>query len=266
MSPTSRNTLMIGGALIVIALLLTCGPMMKSWFGGADRGESELPPVAAGPPEPVEVIAEEEIPMIDETGLADAAAVGAAAGAQAGQTGLVDAADGRRGAGVAGAVTAGAAGAGAAAGSAVSAGSSGSGSAVAGSAGAAGATRGTTRSAGLPPVSAGVAEGLGSAAGTAGAAIAGAGVSATGAFDEAFGAGEGLAVDAVDAAGKVVERFAPPVAAVGGSALSVAAAAQPFGVSSGNVRRPCDSPGAGCQSLRGGLTNPPFTPGVRPTR
>lgn len=48
MSPTQKNTLKIGGALIVIALLLVCGPLSDRWGGGSKV--EEAPPVAAGPP------------------------------------------------------------------------------------------------------------------------------------------------------------------------------------------------------------------------
>jgi len=57
MSPTQKNTLKIGGALIVIALLLVCGPLSDRWGGGSKVDEA--PPVAAGPPldepEPLEL-------------------------------------------------------------------------------------------------------------------------------------------------------------------------------------------------------------------
>lgn len=49
MSPTSRNVLMIGGALILIALLLICGPLSDR-LGDSGQGVHEAPPVAAGPP------------------------------------------------------------------------------------------------------------------------------------------------------------------------------------------------------------------------
>ena len=49
MSPTSRNTLMIGGALILIVLLLVWGPL-EDRFGTGGSKVDETPPVAAGPP------------------------------------------------------------------------------------------------------------------------------------------------------------------------------------------------------------------------
>ena len=76
MSPTTRNTLMIGGGLIVAALLFTCGPL-KNMFGGAETS----PQVAAGPPA--------DLPA--ETGTPDAmagAVAGAAVGADVGASDL----------------------------------------------------------------------------------------------------------------------------------------------------------------------------------
>ena len=139
MSPTSRNTLMIGGALILIALMLVCGPLSDR-LGLGGKGVEEAPSVAAGPP--VEE-AEDELAVVAE---------------------------------------------------------------VAG-------------------------------------AAAGAGVAAS-AFDDTMASSDGLS-----AAGPVVDRFAPPVAAADGSPLALAAAAQPFGIDSGNLLQPCDSPGSGCQNL-----------------
>ena len=62
MDSASRNrVLMVGGALIVIALLLVCGPL-EGRFGGQRGIEivETTPDVAAGPPEP-------EAPAIDAT-------------------------------------------------------------------------------------------------------------------------------------------------------------------------------------------------------
>lgn len=69
MSPTSRNALKIGGALILIALLLVCGPLSDR-FGSGGKGVKEAPPVAAGPP-----------PAVDSTDAITAAATGALVGA-----------------------------------------------------------------------------------------------------------------------------------------------------------------------------------------
>ncbi|HEB90091.1 MAG TPA: hypothetical protein ENI85_11010 [Deltaproteobacteria bacterium] len=73
MSPTSRNTLLIGGALIAIALLLVCGPLSDR-FGRRGGDDQEPPAVAAGPPP-------------DAVGAAGAAALGGLAGATAGGIG-----------------------------------------------------------------------------------------------------------------------------------------------------------------------------------
>jgi hypothetical protein len=75
MSPTSRNTLRIGGALILIALLLVCGPLSDR-FGSAGAAKQEAPSVAAGPPP-------------DAAGPLAAAATGALAGAVLGEAGGV---------------------------------------------------------------------------------------------------------------------------------------------------------------------------------
>lgn len=81
MDPASRNrVLMIGGGLIVIALLLVCGPL-EGRFGGGEKAVQELPPVAAAPPEPV----------VDEQALieaAEASAIGVATGAAIGESDL----------------------------------------------------------------------------------------------------------------------------------------------------------------------------------
>jgi hypothetical protein len=74
MSPTSKNALKIGGALILIALFLVCGPL-KDRLGSGGKGVEEAPSVASGPPlEPVE---------LDTTGAVEAVAVGALVGSSA---------------------------------------------------------------------------------------------------------------------------------------------------------------------------------------
>ena len=102
MSPTSRNTLMIGGALILIALMLVCGPLSDR-LGLGGKGVEEAPSVAAGPPvvevesaDAVEAVAagalvgasnrEPDVASLDEVKAEDEPAVvaevaGAAAGA-----------------------------------------------------------------------------------------------------------------------------------------------------------------------------------------
>jgi hypothetical protein len=86
---------------------------------------------------------------------------------------------------------------------------------------------------------------------------------ATSRFDDAFSNGFGGEPD-VSAAGLVVDRFAPPVAALGGSPLALAAASDRFGADAGGVRDSCDGPGAGCRNVRGAGRVPPIIPGVRP--
>ena len=64
------------------------------------------------------------------------------------------------------------------------------------------------------------------------------------------------------AAGKVVDRFAPPVAAVPTGGLAMNGAQRSVGSSIGGVRQPCDSPGAGCRNTFGGARPP--TPPANP--
>lgn len=75
MDATSRNRiLMVGGALVVVALLLVCGPLEGEF--GKDRVES-TPPVAAAPPliepepEPEVVAVVPAEPIAADEGLAD---------------------------------------------------------------------------------------------------------------------------------------------------------------------------------------------------
>lgn len=73
----------------------------------------------------------------------------------------------------------------------------------------------------------------------------------------------------VGAAGKVVERFAPPVAS-GAGASAFAAGTDGRGALSVNALRPCDDPGAACRNLGGPRSatvpiNPPIIAGGRPT-
>jgi hypothetical protein len=234
MTPTSRNTLMIGGALIVIALLLTCGPW-KNLLGGGDRAGETLPSVAAAPP----VEAEEILPT-----------AGAVAGDQP------DDIDVSTTAGAAGPQVAPIVVAGAAAGAGVAAATASS-------------TSSSTSSPAPPAASAGVPDTPVAAVIAPNPAVlaAAAALAAVSAFDDAFDGG-----DAVFAAGSAVDRFPPPVAA-GGPALALVAASQPFGTLAGSIRQPCDSPGAGCQRITANsmtnppiisMTNPPIIPGNRP--
>jgi hypothetical protein len=264
---------MIGAALIVIALLLTCGPL--SGLFAPDAAKVETPSVAAGPPE-------------GEGESLDAAAAGAAAGAGAGNMGATVAGIGQNvngsleagldipvhesaganvatggtgsasmpsagsTAGTAGATTVAGAGAGAGTAAATAVASSGSGSGAAATTPVAAATS----AAAPPPVS---------AAPPAVPVAAG----AANAFDQAYA---GVSGDGFDAAGKVVDRFAPPVAAVGSGALALNGAQRRIGSSGAGVRAPCDSPGAGCRNVPGGAApptpptppTPPMNPPLRP--
>ena len=272
MTPTSRNSLMIGGGLIVIALLLTCGPM-RGLFGGAPPAAvTEPPSVAAGPPEeaPAPADADAADAMVSATAAGDGAANGAEAGmngvAVAGLDGGAATGEGTAVAATAEAETAVAmptstAGAGVAAATAAGA-DAGSGSGAA-------ATK-TVSTPPTPPVSAGppavvVANTSGVDAAAARSAAAAA---ATNAFDDAYAS---LSGDGVDAAGKVVDRFAPPVAAVASGGLAFNGAQRSIGSSIGGVRQPCDSPGAGCRNTvtpasPSAPANPPIVGGTRPGR
>jgi hypothetical protein len=212
MSPTSKNALKIGGALILIALFLVCGPL-RGRLGSGGKNVEEAPSVATGPPlEPVEV---------DTTDALEAVAAGALIGTSAPESELVAPLEGVKMEDelpvlpiVAAAAT------GAAAGAAVVADSgTGSGGPV------------------LPPVSAGVPP-------TNVAAVDPA-VAAASAFDDSMASRDGSGN-----AGPAADRFPPPVAAEGDSLLALST--EPFGMDSGSLLQPCDSPGTGCQNLRGG--------------
>lgn len=74
--------------------------------------------------------------------------------------------------------------------------------------------------------------------------------------------GEGVGI-----AGKVVDRFAPPVAS-GAGAAAFDAKTDGRGALSVNTLRPCDTPGAACRNFGGPQAvtvpvNPPITPGIR---
>ena len=56
MSPTSKNALKIGGALILIALFLVCGPL-RDRLGSGGKNVEEPPSVATGPPLEPELMA-----------------------------------------------------------------------------------------------------------------------------------------------------------------------------------------------------------------
>jgi hypothetical protein len=212
MSPTSKNALKIGGALILIALFLVCGPL-RGRFGSGGKNVEEPPSVATGPPlEPVE---------IDTTDAVEAVAAGALFGTPDPAPEVVaPLEDVKTEDDLPGLPIVVAAATGVVAGAAVVADSgAGSGGSV------------------LPPVSAGVPP-------TNVSAVAPA-VAAASAFDESM-----ASRDAPGNAGAAAARFAPPVAAQGDSLLALAT--EPFGMESGSLLQPCDSPGSGCQNLNGG--------------
>jgi len=110
---------------------------------------------------------------------------------------------------------------------------------------------------------AGAALAEGAVNGSTGPEAPGSTVSAGPAFDRAFGA-QGPAGEArVGAAGRVVERFAPPVAAP----IEAGENVKPFPLSRGALIRPCDTPGSGCRNpspVQPGVVVPPIVPGTRP--
>ena len=303
MSPTSRNTLMIGGALILIALMLVCGPLSGRLGGGGPNVE-QAPAVAAGPP------ADDESVDSNQGDALKVAALGALAGASLGEV----AADGA--AGTAGkhhdpcahedgmdddaretdcppvantantantdvgsafvptVIGAAVAGAGVAMGTEIADG-------IGGGSMASTAPSTTPSTTPLdvkriaPPVSAGppsipiAGPGIADVIGMVAVSTLGS-QAAAGQFDDAI-------VDAsksgVGPAGKVVNRFAPPVAAPPDSSIQVASNLTPR-----IVILPCDQPGSGCRNVfqpqpivmppppppAGG--NPPIVPGGRRPR
>ena len=83
------------------------------------------------------------------------------------------------------------------------------------------------------------------------------------AFDRAFSAVGPAAEGGVGVAGRVVTRFAPPVAAP----VEPASATLPLALSRGPLLRPCDVPGSGCRNPQVSSTPigvPPIGPGTRP--
>ncbi len=88
-------------------------------------------------------------------------------------------------------------------------------------------------------------------------------VSAGPLFDRAFAVnGPGREAGA-GPAGRVVERFAPPVAAP----LDSSTIARPYSAARGPLLRPCDTPGSGCRNPSASTPQagvPPIGPGTRP--
>jgi len=245
MDPTSRNrVLMVGGALIVVALLLVCGPLQDR-LGSGGSGTA-LPPVAAGPPETLDESAAEPAPTPlapTETTDADTTAAGPVA-VEPGEAPAV--------AGVpVPAVPASGAASQTAKAAAVASSAAGAAAAGASAVGTETAASASSAASEPPPVS----------------AAPPASPSAAAVFDDVLAASSlGSPGDAlgVGPAGPVSRRFAPPVASGGPMALGIQAAQQ-FGIDS-SLLRPCDTPGSGCQNLVSAAVgpNPPIRPGVRP--
>lgn len=88
--------------------------------------------------------------------------------------------------------------------------------------------------------------------------------SAASAFDARFSpATRAGGTEGVGLAGRVVERFAPPVAAP----IEAVGNPVPVALSRGPLLRPCDTPGSGCQNVQPTSTQvgvPPIVPGTRP--
>jgi hypothetical protein len=235
---------MIAGALILIALLLVCGPL-SGRLGSGGSSVDEAPAVAAGPP------------PADHTGTLGAAAVGAlaaagVAGAAVKAADKVDDSDMDAASLMAPVAIV-----------AVVAG---------GTADGIGGGNGLATSAVEAPIgkvefAAPVAADL-PAVGAAGPGIsdvmemaASTGVAAaltTAGFDRAMVA-SAQSNNGVSAAGKVVARFAPPVASPPQASLQVAST-----LNVGNLIKPCDRPGSGCNNLAATSVSPPSTGGNPP--
>lgn len=88
--------------------------------------------------------------------------------------------------------------------------------------------------------------------------------SAASAFDARFAPPTRVGGEAgVGVAGRVVERFTPPVAAPIDGGLNPV----PVTALRASVLRPCDTPGSGCQNVQAVSTQvgvPPIVPGTRP--
>ena len=210
MSPTSKNALKIGGALILIALFLVCGPL-RGRLGSGGKNVEEAPSVASGPPlDPVEVDTSDAL-----EGIAAGVLIGTSAPEPQAVAPLEDVKT-EDDLPVLPIVVAAATGA-----------------AVAAETGTGGG--GTV----LPPVSAGVPPTTVAADEFPGVAPA---VAAASAFDDSMASRDGP--------GRAVDIFPPPVGAEGDSLLALST--EPFGMDSGSLLQPCDSPGSGCQNLRGG--------------
>lgn len=252
MTPTTRNSLMVGGALIVIALLLTCGPI-RGIFGAGDAGTSaDVATSDATPLRPVGAA----LPVNTDAALA-AATTGAVAGSQIGSADTAAVAS-EAPETVAPVLVAGAAVAAAEA----------AGAADAGASVAAASTDIVPPAVSASPPSVPVS--TSTMAGVVDPAIAlAASAAAASAFDDAFD--HGFAGDMADmpAEGVVVGRFAPPVAAISSQLLALNGVERAVGIGAAGVRAPCDSPGVGCRKLQVATAspipiNPPIVPGPTP--
>ena len=250
MTPTTRNSLMVGGALIVIALLLTCGPI-RGIFGTGDAGTSAdvatsdatpLPPVGAALP-------------VNTGAALGAATTGAVAGSQIGSADTAAVASAASNS-VAPVLVAGAAGAAEAAGS---------GAADAGASVAAASTGIVLPAVSASPPSVPVSNPIMAAVVNPAIALA-ASAAAASAFDNAFDNGfdNGFAGGMADmpAAGAVVGRFAPPVAAISSQQLALNGVDRAVGIGAAGIRAPCDSPGAGCRNVQVSMASPPVNPPI----
>ena len=242
MTPTTRNSLMVGGALIVIALLLTCGPI-RGIFGTGDAGTSAdvatsdatpLPPVGAALP-------------VNTGAALDAATTGAVAGSQIGSADAAAVASAAPNS-VAPVLVAGAAEA------------AGSGAADAGASVAAASTGIVLPAVSASPPSVPVSNSIMAAVVNPAIALA-ASAAAASAFDNAFDNGfdNGFAGGMADmpAEGAVVGRFAPPVAAISSQQLALNGVDRAVGIGAAGIRAPCDSPGAGCRNVQVSMASPP---------
>lgn len=216
LSPTSRNSMKIGAALILIALLLVCGPISDRMSGR--ESVRETPSVAAGPP----------VVPIDPSGAVEAAAAGALVGASVGETNAAAAGDGKANDDLPVVVAAATVGA------------------AAGVAGA--ADSGTGGGSVLPPVSAGVPVPATDVASGGLSEAADASVASAEEFDKFLDSA--MASESRVGPGPAAARFPPPVAANGDSGQAFASNAEAFRIDTGELLRPCDSPGSGCQNLK----------------
>lgn len=84
-------------------------------------------------------------------------------------------------------------------------------------------------------------------------------------FDRKFSATGPAAEVGGGLAGKVVDRFTPPVAAP----MATRSPGQPLAQATGPLLRPCDTPGSGCRNpspISPQVVVPPILPGTRPPR